>query len=274
MSHDGVREHADDPVSTSATPSPRPARANAEASQGAAESFFSTHLALSLSAIPVLLVFLRVGRVAGFEPTTLIMLIETVDVFRLALTTLIQWGPPLILMAIGLSFVSMSRLEAPQASDNVRINTAVRHLFATGLLLCILTTSPTMLAAVAAFVLINALTERIWKFIDRRRRRPPIYADLGAIYFTLAALLLLAPNSMWLPAENIHTAGSSAVTGYVLKENDDRTTVLVDSDRRIIVIPSDSITTREPCRLDPTTKPLAAYIGGATASVPQCPKSR
>jgi hypothetical protein len=276
---DGVEPAAKEPAKPSASSEPRervdeppqsasPARSD-ESKPVGASPFISAQLSVILTLIPILIVFFRVARVSGFEPSVLATLVQTVDVFRLTLVTAMEWGPPLILLATGLAIVSLRRAQTRRAQD-IPIGTA--NALATVLILCILTCSPQLLAIIAILIAVDYILGRGFLLLRRGKEPDRARVDFSTMIFILVVLFVIAPNTVWLPAQKIELRKSQFVVGYVLDEDDERTVILTEKDRMIRTLSTNDVVSKEPCRLKILTRPLLAYVvGGPTATVARCP---
>jgi len=87
-----------------------------------------------------------------------------------------------------------------------------------------------------------------------RRRSTRFLASFNLNWFLAVGVLLIVGQlfvygTMWLPAERIHRRGGATTIGYVLDSGIVWTTVLVDSNRTIRRVPTDSIQRRVVCQL-------------------------
>lgn len=118
-----------------------------------------------------------------------------------------------------------------------------------GLLLTALVFVPlaAALGSIAVLVLINF--GDVW--LERWRGIPPEPWRAGgtaALAFFVGVFLFAAP--VWVPAEAIALQDKDPITGYVVGQEADWMTILVEEDRSILTIRSDEITQRQVCTTD------------------------
>lgn len=222
------------------------------------------NLPLLISIVPVLLVLARVASVSSLDPGTLALLIQTIDVFQLALGTLIQVGPMILLMAVGVGIV-----QEPQRARQIwsGLPPHIRYLLVLVLTLAMLAAPPlTLLLAVALPVLV---------LLANKLGGGRLLAQFITYSLLVVALLVVAsPTALWLPVERFDIGKPQPLVGYVLREaeNDGRMTILLDRGRTVVVIGGDEVKRREPCRLRKPAWPLAAYVNKSTpVELPLCP---
>jgi ABC-type multidrug transport system fused ATPase/permease subunit len=97
-------------------------------------------------------------------------------------------------------------------------------------------------------------------------RRPieGVLLVLALIVFSQAAVATLN-GTPWLPPERLTVSSGRPLVGYVLAEDQEWTSVLVDSDRSIRRIPSRTVTARHICSLPDTPRAITSIwdaIGG------------
>lgn len=106
--------------------------------------------------------------------------------------------------------------------------------------------------------------------------RPTIDAAAIALLLTVTAPMLQQSlnGSMWLPPELISAGSHGQVVGYVLNDSPKWTTILRDSDRSIVTLPTEDLTVRQVCRLRYTdSQTVTIYSLGHRHKVdyPLCP---
>jgi hypothetical protein len=232
---------------------------------------FLAQPAVFLAAIPLSLAVIRITRVSDRDRTTLLLLTQTVDIPRLLLATLVEYGPLLSLFFILVVYIGLNR-----PTSALRIHPAVHAL---GPVLAVLIVASALLASIQDLILIAVYVAlySLFEFIDVRRERKTGVTgrrqDLTAVGFLILQIFIFIPNSVWLPAENIQVKTKPSVVGYILREDDRTTVVLVEGTRRVTTISTPEVLSREPCRLPGLqSRPLVSYIGrGGHPEAPACP---
>ncbi len=206
--------------------------------------WLSEHIGILVAAAPVLLVLVRVARVAGFDKTTGYALIARGSAFAILGGALLDFVPAmLVITALALAAVSVAgprtqkslwRAAAAFVAIPTVVNVPVDSLLAVGILAVIVGTS-------------------LW--FDRSTGAPAKFdSRLSAVVLAVGAvtLFVLATDDPWLPAESLELTGGETVTAYVVEREDDVTTILQHHPRVVRIIPSDEIIGRTICAPEPS----------------------
>ena len=149
---------------------------------------------------------------------------------------------------------------------------AVHDLTSSGWLIPIL-----IVASLALLLLLIQLVGRGWTIFSRS------LATIGCILLVPIVFVLYpfpSSNSYyahlirqpWLPAETITLKSGSVLTGYIVSDNEDWTTVLNDSNRMIYYYRPTQIIGRQVCQSAavPTKPPIISLITTSLAGLPSC----
>jgi MFS family permease len=133
---------------------------------------------------------------------------------------------------------------------------------------------------IAAVLCAIAAVHLIWRWIQKRRDRAPgggiavpqdTFIFIGGMLLVVLAVL---PDRIWLPTESVSIDGAPAQTMYVLSNStDERTVLLAEEDRAIVVADPSDISNRFICSDESWwNRPIHSLLGGESAQYPDCPK--
>ena len=88
----------------------------------------------------------------------------------------------------------------------------------------------------------------------------------------IAVTLYLVAPGMWLPPERVTLATGTTEIAYVIEVGNDWTTLLRDSDRLLLRLPTEAVAAREVCRLRPWPSPTIPQLllGGQASPISDC----
>lgn len=205
---------------------------------------FQRHATVFISLVPIIIVVLRIARVSNFETTTARGVLESLGLVQIVAGTLL----PLVPTALFLGALALSVYAFRERTPLARASRLAGPLIA---LFCVVLFPWGVLALLVAVTLVVVA---IQSGIARHRSRR-FLASFDLSWFVGVGVLLIVGQlfvygTMWLPAERIHRRGGTTTVGYVLDPGIVWTTVLVDSDRNIRRIPTDSVQRRVVCQLE------------------------
>ncbi|HET6774772.1 MAG TPA: hypothetical protein VFH36_15760 [Acidimicrobiales bacterium] len=205
--------------------------------------FFQPYATVFVSLVPIVIVVLRVARVSNFETTTARGVLESLSLVQIVAGTLL----PLVPTVLFVSALALSVYAFRERTPLARASRVVAPLVA---LFCIALFPWGILALLVAVTLVVVAIE--WGIARHRSTR--FLASFNLNWFLAVGVLLIVGQlfvygTMWLPADRIHRRGGATTVGYVLDSGIVWTTVLVDSNRTIRRVPTDSIQRRVVCQL-------------------------
>jgi hypothetical protein len=224
--------------------------------------FAADHLGLLLSTIVATTIIAKIWSVAhGGMPTV------TAIVASGALTSLLGAllsGLPL-LGGVPLVFAASMLAEAIREGDNWRgpaVATAVALVVAAVLApVAWLSFGLALLVGTCALSLLMIGLRRAWTARFRRKLPFPLKksefpqdmhpAVLLALLAVFAWVAVASSDRPWMPLENVSTKNGT-LTGFVIDDGGSSTLILKDSDRSVLRIPTDEVTSRVICTKDDT----------------------
>jgi hypothetical protein len=209
----------------------------------ATKPLWERHLAILVTAVPLALTLVRIARVSRFNEATAYALLAHGSPLA------IIGGSVMGLVPIELVVLSLALVvwcwNAPAGS-----RATVRWI------------TPVVVLPVVAFVPVDALLSvggvaaliggSMWwskREGESVRFNWPVALLGGALVASI--LTLLGADKPWLPAEEVRVHGHHAVVGYVLDGSERWTTLMIDSTRRVMIVPTNEITNRSLCTLSP-----------------------
>jgi hypothetical protein len=205
--------------------------------------FFQRHATVFISLVPIVIVILRIARVSNFETTTARGVLESLSLVQIVAGTLL----PLVPTALFISALALSVYAIRERTPLARASRLVAPLVA---LICVALFPWGILALLVAVTLVVVAIE--WRLARHRSTR--FLASFNLNWFLAVGVLLIVGQlfvygTMWLPAERIHRRGGATTVGYVLDSGIVWTTVLVDANRTIRRLPTESVERRVVCQL-------------------------
>lgn len=242
------------------------------------------HLGLALSLLVGLAVTVKLFVVAHGDAVTVSTIVASQGLTGLLGSALVVGLPLFCIVFLWACLISL--MEAVREGDSVR-GPAIGFSIAV-----ILGIAVVPVAAFAALLglgivyLLMSLAVRAWRTHRVRAGRPlnwwlkniPRNDSLRG-FIALAALLgaaaVVFSDTPWMPREAIRTVGGAREVGYVLGEGDVSVTLLRQTDRRVLRLPTGSVAEREICRaVGPTDLArrslLATLVWGRDNSYPSC----
>ncbi|MFE6446221.1 hypothetical protein [Nocardiopsis dassonvillei] len=213
------------------------------------------HLGLILAFIPIALAVIRVMRASGMQSPNLQILIETLDVTKLLIFTLSEYGP--IVIFYFYLFFLVKYYRTPPEKRSTAWTRALWKTLPTISVVLIFLIPPVGIAVLLGTAFFYWLLE----YIAHRRKKPEsARADLSSVATSLFVLLIISPDTIWITPREIETKNGDTEIGYILRTDNKEFTVMTEEAREIIVIPADSIEKTTPCSLSKRTPPIATYI--------------
>jgi hypothetical protein len=205
------------------------------------------------------LTIVRVLRVASFDPATATALVHASGLVSIVMGVLVTSFPAILLgTVLYLIFLAQGGPGSPVQRRAAWLVALVIYV-----LLTVLLPWPRLLIVTAFFVVIF--------FVQRRLRWE---LELFAVVAFLVTNLLDVPT-VWLPPERVEVSGSTPVTAYVLAVDSDWTTLLLDADRRVLVVPTSQVNARTVCNVEhvTTSRTISQVILGEAGGArnPPCP---
>lgn len=213
------------------------------------------HPGLIFAFIPIGLAIIRVIRVSGMQSPNLYILIETLDVTKLLISTLTEYGPPLIFYSYIIFLMKYYRIPK-ENRDSPWLKGVWLTLPAASILLLILTPIHWLLALLAI-----SIFYWIFEFIDhKRKKREAARSDLSSLATLMFIFFLISPNTVWLTPREVELKDGETHIGYILQSNNRETVIMTEEERRVTTIKTNSIESATPCSLGKKSPPLATYI--------------
>jgi len=216
------------------------------------------HLGLLITTAIFVFVVLRVLIVSRMSTATALAVFATSGVFQVALGILVS-SYSVVLLIVLLLFDGRRRV-----ATRAERSSLVPLLWEAAISVVIIVFVPWFPALV--FLVLVVASEYVDRRLDSRSTPDPWNSPLVLIVTLIILSVVMAP-SVWLPAEVIDSDESEALVGYVLADGADWTSVLLEGDRYVVRVPSDSVNSRIVCtpREKPLDRTLVEYaIGTAT----------
>ncbi|WP_124778973.1 MULTISPECIES: hypothetical protein [Micromonospora] len=235
------------------------------------------YLGTALTAAPFAVAIIRIAAVSELNPTVLAILLQTANYATLFIRSVIDLLPMVAVIMVA-TVVATKRVLMP--GQKRRVGRLLQGFIVFGWL-GVLFITPLHLAAliaiIAAWLLLyrfvhKDITRLSWskrREAERKELREQILLAAGM----LAGSLLILSQQMWLPPQ-ILEYGTERHVAYVLEEKDRTTTLLTEPDRRLLVVNTDIIQTRQPCTKDHSwaSRPLISLISNQSPRLPNCPE--
>lgn len=212
------------------------------------------HLALVVSAVMLVTVVLKLVMVAHGSQETIAALLQTAGTVNVALAALLAATTNLGLLLAVWAIPHFG--EAVREKDPLLVPAVA--LVASFVIVALL--APWWQAALAvgylAAMLLAGVPFMLYDRVRRKRRTPreaprrweaTVAVAIGAVTLWL---IVLASDQPWLPAQRLTLASGEPIVGFVVAEEEDSITVMRDSDRVVVRIPSREVSDRAYCTLD------------------------
>lgn len=245
--------------------------------QESGESERLQYLGTVLTAAPFAVAIIRIAAVSELNPTVLAILLQTANYVTLFIRSVIDLLPIVTVIMVS-TFVATRRVLMPEQKR--RVGRLLQGFIIFGWLGVLFITP----IHVALLIVLAGGWLLLYRFIhkdiarlswskrreaERKELREQILLATGLL---ISSLFILS-QEMWLPPQ-ILEYGTERKVAYVLEETDRTTTLLTEPDRRVLVVNTDTIRTRQPCTKGHSwaSRPLISLISDQSPRLPKCPE--
>lgn len=236
--------------------------------------------ALTLTAVGFLVLVARVWAVARFNTTVALGLLGAAGAAQVFLAEAVVLAPLALLGACLVLWQAIWATFRPEHPPTEWLSvavllTAVAVLFVPPLysLLIVLSVLVRSAQVMARGTWVRLRGRPIPTPRDAPWRVGWFWTFIGTLVLLVYGLLVLILPSPWMPSEVVELADHTSMVGYVVAQRDAWTTVLRDSDRALLVLPSSRIVSRTVCQLPASPQDTLLDLLQPSSQLPVCPAS-
>jgi len=246
-------------------------------------SWLRDHLGLAIAGALVVTALIKIWSVAHGDRDTMVALFASQGTLNVAFAALVAGLPSLGYLPL-LTYAGV--MEAVREGDRlhepiVTFGLALGLAFATVPASVFWANIVIAAIAIASSVLIVLMRRRLTRrglparklpFMLRASEFPrntPILLGV-ALVAVLSWMWIIAQDSPWLPSERITEATGVSVVGYVLSSDSDWVTIMEAARRKVIILPTSVVKSREPCAVSAKRSMLSTILFPAPPAYPPC----